>query len=168
MARKLLLIAFLVTLPVVSAFAQQKPDFSGNWKMNVAKSDFGLLPPATGRTDVITHKEPSLTDDVTVESDQGKQQYTAKYTTDGKEVTNQIGPREVKATMKWDGNALIVNSHFDYNGAEVSAQGAWTLSADGKTLNVNWHFTSPMGETDQKLVYEKQESVPAAAPAKTP
>lgn len=168
MTRRLLLIAFLITLPVVSAFAQQKPDFSGTWKMNVAKSDFGALPALSGRTDVITHKEPSLTDDVTVESEQGKQQYTAKYTTDGKEVTNQIGEREVKATMKWDGNVLVISSHFDYSGAQVSAQGTWALSADGKTLNVNLHYTSPMGETEQKLVYEKQETAPAATPAKTP
>jgi hypothetical protein len=168
MTRRLLLIAFLITLPVVSAFAQQKPDFSGTWKMNVAKSDFGALPAFSGRIDVITHKDPSLTDDVTVENDEGKLQYTAKYTTDGKEVTNQIGEREVKATMKWDGNVLAVNSHFALSGAEVSAQGTWAVSADGKTLNVNWHFTSPMGETDQKLVYDKQESTPAAAPAKTP
>jgi len=30
------------------------------------------------------------------------------------------------------------------------------LSADGKTLTVNNHLESPMGEADQKLTYEKQ------------
>ena len=174
MIRKLLSIAFLVALPAVSAFAQPKPDsqpkpdFSGTWKMNVAKSDFGALPGPSSRTDVITHKEPSLTDDVTAEGAQGKQQYTVKYTTDAKEVTNQMGPREVKSTMKWEGNNLVINSKFSYNDSEVTAQSNWALSADGKTLTINVHYASPMGETDQKIVYEKQESAPVAAPAATP
>jgi len=168
MIRKLLLIAFLVALPAASAFAQQKPDFSGTWKLNVAKSDFGALPGPASRTDVITHKEPSLTNDVTAEGAGGKQQYTVKYTTDGKEVTNQMGPREVKSTMKWEGSNLVISSKFMYNDSEVNAQSTWTLSGDGKTLTISTHYASSMGETDQKAVLEKQESVPAAAPAKTP
>ena len=168
MIRKLVSIVFLVALPLALAFAQQKPDFSGTWKMNVEKSEFGALPGPTSRTDVITHKEPSLTDDVTAEGARGKQQYTAKYTTDGKEVTNQIGPREVKSTIKWEGNSLVLSSKTSFNGAEMNAQSTWVLSADGKTLTISTHYVSAMGETDQKIIYEKQETAPAAAPAKTP
>lgn len=168
MTRKLLLIVFLIALPVVSAFAQQKPDFSGTWKLNVAKTDFGALPGPDSRTDVITHKDPSLTDDVTAEGSQGKQQYTVKYTTDGKDVTNQIGPLEIKSTLKWEGNNLVVSSKFAYNEADVNAQATWALSADGKTITISVHFASTLGETDQKIILEKQESAPAAAPAKTP
>lgn len=168
MIRKLLSIAFLIALPAVSAFAQQKPDFSGTWKLNVAKSDFGALPGPDSRTDVITHKDPALTDDVTSESAQGKQQYTVKYTTDGKEATNQIGPLEIKSILKWEGSNLVVSSKFAFNGGDVNAQASWSLSADGKTITINVHFASTMGETDQKIILEKQESAPAAAPAKTP
>ena len=163
MIRKLLSIAFLIALPAAAALAQQKPDFSGTWKLNVAKSDFGVLGGPDSRTDVITHKEPSLTDDVTAEGSQGKQQYTVKYTTDGKEATNQVGPREIKSTLKWDGSILIINSKFTFNDADVLGEARWSLSADGKTLTINGHFTSSLGELDQKIVLEKQE-----APAKTP
>ena len=166
MIRKLLLLTFLIALPVVSAFAQQKPDFTGTWKLNVAKSDFGMLGGPDSRTDVITHKEPSVTNNVTAEGAQGKQQFTLKYTTDGKEATNQMGPREIKSTLKWEGSNLIITSKFNYNDSEVNAQTTWALSADGKTLTANTHYASSMGETDQKLVFEKQESVPA--PAKAP
>jgi hypothetical protein len=84
MIRKILLLTFLVALPLTTAFAQQKPDFSGTWKLNVAKSDFGALPGPESRTDVITHKDPSLSNSVTAEGAQGKQQYTVNYTTDGR------------------------------------------------------------------------------------
>jgi hypothetical protein len=168
MIRKLLSIAFLIALPAAAAFAQQKPDFSGTWKLNVAKSDFGILGGPDSRTDVITHKEPSLTYDVTSEGAQGKQQYTVKYTTDGKEATNQIGGLEIKSTLKWEGSNLVVSSKFVYNNADVIGQATWALSADGKTLTINVHYTSSLGDADQKVTLEKQESAPPAAPAKTP
>jgi hypothetical protein len=163
MIRKLLAITFLIALPLVSAFAQ-KPDFSGTWKLNVAKTDFGVLPGPTSRTDVITHKDPSLSDSVTAEGAQGKQEYTVSYTTDGKEAVNKIGPREIKSTLKWAGSNLVISSKFLYNDAEVTSEATWALSPDGKTMTVNAHFTSTMGEADQKFVYEKQEG--GATPAK--
>ena len=166
MIRKLIFLTVLVAFATVTGLAQQKPDFSGTWKLNVAKSDFGPLPPPESRTDVITHKEPSITDEVSAAGAQGKQQYTAKYTTDGKEVTNQIATREVKSILKWKGSNLVINSTLVYEGSDVKGVGTWSLSADGKTLTISAHYTSAMGEADQKLIFEKQES--AAAPAKTP
>jgi len=166
MIRKLISITILIALPLVSALVQQKPDFSGTWKLNVAKSDFGPLPGPDSRTDVITHKEPSLSNSVTAEGAQGKQQYTVSYTTDGKEAVNHIGPREVKSTLKWAGSDLKVNSKFVYNDAEVTSESTWSLSSDGKTLTIKAHFTSPMGEADQTYVFEKQEGGSASAPPK--
>ena len=165
MLRKLLSITFLLAVTLITVVAQQKPDFSGTWKLNVAKSEFGMLPGPTSRTDVITHKDPSLSDSVTLENAEGKQQYVANYTTDGKEAVNKIGPREIKSTLKWVGSNLAVSSKLVYNDADVTGESTWALSADGKTLTISVHYTSPMGETDQKLVFEKQESG-AAAPAK--
>ncbi len=166
MIRKLVSITILIALPLVSLLAQQKPDFSGTWKLNVAKSDFGPLPGPESRTDVVTHKEPSLSNNVTAEGAQGKQQYTVNYTTDGKEAVNNIGPREVKSTLKWDGSNLKITSKFLFNDSPVTGEATWTLSPDGKTLTINGHFSSSMGEADQKLVFEKQEGGAAPTPAK--
>lgn len=166
MIRKLLSLTILLALPLVSSLAQQKPDFSGTWKLNVAKSEFGQFPGPVSRTDVITHKEPSLSNNVTAEGAQGKQQYTVSYTTDGKEALNKIGPREVKSTLKWVGSNLVISSKFNYNDMDVNSEATWSLSADGKTLTISAHFVSSMGEADQKFVFEKQEGGAAAAPAK--
>src|SRR5436190_4924008 len=120
MIRKLLSITFLLALPLLSVVAQQKPDFSGTWKLNVAKSDFGVLGGPTSRTDVITHKDPSLSDNVTADGAQGKSEYTANYTTDEKEALNKIGGRDVKSTVKWAGNNLTFNSKLVYEGSDVT------------------------------------------------
>ncbi len=166
MIRKLLSITFLIALPVASAFAQQKPNVTGTWKLNVAKSDFGALPGPESRTDVITHKDPALSNSVSVVGAQGKQEYTLNYTTDGKEALNKIGERELRSTLKWVGNDLAVSVKTTYNGADVTAEGTWVLAPDGKTLTISVHYASAMGETDQKLIFEKQETVPQ--PTKAP
>jgi len=157
-----------MALLAITCLAQQKPDFSGTWKLNVAKSDFGNFPSPTSRTDVIVHKEPSLTVNVSAEGPQGKFEYVANYSTDGKETTNKVRDRDAKSTAKWDGNNLQVHSIFNLNDTEVTAVANWTLNPDGKTLNINVHFSSSMGEGDQKLVFEKQDSGATVAPAKKP
>jgi hypothetical protein len=166
MIRKTALVTCLVLLPLVSVFAQQKTDYSGTWKLNVAKSDFGVLGGPTSRTDVITHKDPSLSDSVTAEGAQGKQQFVASYTTDGKEAVNKIGEREIKSTLKWVGSDLVISSKLVYNDMPVTGEATWALSPDGKTLTINAHFTSSMGDADQKFVFEKQEDVAPSTPAK--
>jgi len=164
MIHRLLSITFLIALSVVGVCAQQKTDFSGTWKLNVAKSDFGMLGGPTSRTDVITHKDPSLSNSVTAEGAQGKQQYTVSYTTDGKEAANKMGDREIKSVLKWAGSNLVISSKFVYNDMDVTGESTWVLSPDGKTLTISAHFTSAMGDADQKFVFEKQDA--AAPPAK--
>ena len=171
MLRKIFITVSIALLTACAGFAQSKPDFSGTWKLNVEKSDFGPLPAPTSRLDVIQHADPSLKDTVTAEGAQGKQNYTASYTTDGKEVTNKMGPREMKSIVTWDAATLVMNSKANFNDNEVTIKSVWSLSADGKTLTQNVHFVSPMGEADQKQIFEKQDgsaataSVAPAAPA---
>ena len=43
-----------------SAMAAGKPDFSGEWKLNIDKSNFGPIPPPTSLTQTVDHKDPAL------------------------------------------------------------------------------------------------------------
>jgi hypothetical protein len=160
-------VAFVAS--VASLAAQSKPNFTGTWKLNVAKSDFGVLPPSNGRTDVIDHQEPNLKDNVSDDGAQGQQNYTLSMTTDGKEAINNPGGLDMKSTAAWAANNLVVNAKLQFQGSDVSIKTTWALSDDGKTLTENVHLESPMGETDQKMIFEKQEGgasvVAAAKPA---
>jgi hypothetical protein len=163
MIRRVIAPALLAASLLASAYAQQKPNFTGTWKLNVAKSDFGMVPGPDSRTDVITHNEPSITDKVSADTAQGKQDFTAAYTTDGKEAVNKRGPVEAKSILHWDGSKLVVDSKLNVNDQDITAKAIWALSADGKTLTQNVHLAAAMGETDQTLIFEKQDG--AAAPA---
>jgi hypothetical protein len=167
MRSKAILTIVGVIVSVTSLAAQSKPNFTGTWKLNVAKSDFGVLPPSNGRTDVIDHQEPNLKDSVSDDGAQGQQNYTLVMTTDGKEAINKPGGLDMKSTAAWDAANLVVNAKLQFQGSDVSIKTTWGLSEDGKTLTENVHLESPMGETDQKLVYEKQEGAAIAAGMKS-
>ena len=47
---------------------------------------------------------------------------TVKYSTDGKETTNEMMGAPTKSTAKWDGNALLVVTKADFQGNEITQQ----------------------------------------------
>jgi hypothetical protein len=149
-------ITILAVLLGAAAFAQSQPNFSGTWKVNLGKSDYGMLPPPESRMDVIEHSGDTMKDKVSAVNQQGKQDYLLNFKTDGSETVNKIADREMKITAKWDGAALAVTMKLNLQGQDIDIQSKWTLSADGSTLTQNVHLASAMGETDQKVVYEKQ------------
>ena len=148
--------AFLI-MALALVQAQAKSDFSGTWKLNTGKSDFGAMPPPDTMTQKITHQDPSLKASVASTGGMnGDMSYDMSYTTDGKECVNKVGESEFKSTLKWDGDDLVVDTKGSFGGNEFTAKGRWTLSGDGKILTVTQHFTSAMGEGDIKEVFEKQ------------
>jgi hypothetical protein len=165
MFRQFILATSILGALAASAAAQSKPNFSGTWTLNVSKSDFGLIPGPSSRIDIIEHNDPALKDNVTQDGPQGNQSFALSYTTDGKEASNQQGPLTVKSTLAWQGADLVVNSKANFNDNDITLKGVWSLSADGKTLTQKVHFASPMGETDQMLVFEKGAAGAAVATA---
>jgi hypothetical protein len=151
--------------PIVSAFllvaalagtaaAAEKPNFSGEWKMNAAKTNFGPLPPPTSIVRKVTHTEPSLIIVEEQQGDLGTQNTTRKYTTDGKETSFEANGAEVKGSAVWDGNVIVVTSSVDAVGLKFIDR--MTLSDDGRTLTSVVHVASPQGELDITIVFDKQ------------
>lgn len=136
--------------------AEAKPNFSGDWKLNIEKSNFGPIPPPDSLTQKITHEDPSLK--IAVEQKggpQGDMNYQATYSTDGKETTNTVGPMEAKSTAKWEGDTLAVDTKINTGGADIVIKGKWSVSADGKVLTNAAHIVTPQGELDVTYVLEK-------------
>jgi hypothetical protein len=149
----------IVTLAFVAtsvAFAAT-PNLTADWKLNTSKSDFGQFPAPSSMTQKVTHAEPKLTVDVKQTSDRGEVNFTASYTTDGKECTNKgFGGSDVKSVVKWDGETLNIETKGTFGDNAFTMKDKWTLSADGKVLTILRHFSSSMGEMDQKMTFDKQ------------
>lgn len=146
----------LALFAAAAAFAAT-PDLSGDWKLNTSKSEFGQFPAPSSLTQKIEHAEPKLKVDTKMSSDMGDVAFTANYTTDGKECTNQgFGGSESKSIVKWDGDALLIETKGTFGDNAYTMKDKWTLSDSGKLLTIQRHYSSSMGELDQKLVMEKQ------------
>ena len=129
-----LLAALLAFVVVTAGQPATKPDFSGEWKFNAAKSNFGALPPPSVMNRSISHKEPALTIVEEQQSTMGDQKTTRKYVTDGSEISFEVQGMSVPRTASWQERALVFVSRVDAAGLTITDR--MTLSVDGKTLDV--------------------------------
>lgn len=145
------ILAFLIAL---GGQPSAKPDFSGDWKMVPAKSDFGVMPAPAAVRRAITHAEPSLTIVEQQKSDFGDMNATRKYMTDGTPTTFTSQGAEVKTSAKWDDKTMVVVSSVDAVGLTFNDR--MSLSPDGTMLISQVHISSPQGELDIMMAFEKQ------------
>jgi len=154
MNRVVLAMLAAVALAAHEAPAQSKPNFSGSWKMNAARSDFGLVPAPASIARKITHAEPSLAIVEDQDAGFGVQNVTRVYTTDGRGSSFTSQGAEVKGTAVWEGNDLVVTSEVAV--ALLKYIDRMSLSADGKTMTSAIKLTSPDGAIHMKVIFEKQ------------
>jgi hypothetical protein len=151
--KSVLILAALATFAV----AADKPNFSGDWTLNAAKSNFGPLPAPATFMRKVTHAEPSITiEDTQTGTPAGDQHDTHTYTTDGKEVSFQSNGADVRSTITWDGDALLINSKASVQGTDILIKDKITLSDEGKTMTDTIHIGAPQGELDMSIVFDKQ------------
>jgi hypothetical protein len=157
----------LTGLLAASLPAADKPNFSGTWKLNTSKSDWGMAAAMAPEKmeQVITHDDPTLKVKTTQTGAQGTNTTESAYTTDGKDSINMLGGQEAKTVATWDGSKLVMKSKRQMQGMDISITGNWTLSADGKTLTIVNSISAPQGEFDIKMVLEKADGGAAAVAA---
>lgn len=154
MSRRLYSSFLLIAL---AACAGDTPNFSGEWKMNAAKSDFGAMPAPDVITRSIKHHDPSLEIKTYQKGARGEVTSELKYTTDGKPASNTVQGREAKGTARWEAGTLVIESWLQVQSVEIKSTEVWALSDSGKTLTIRNHVSIPQqGEFDTKLVLEKQ------------
>lgn len=149
-----------------------KPDLSGTWTLNLAKSDYDQVPPPQDETIVFSHNGSTYSIATTSDNERGKEVYTLPFTTDGTETPTPKGIFADTATLQylstkgeWQGAALVLTQKIIYQGGAGSLKSTFTLSADGKILTRMMHISVDQGDFDTTSVYEKQ---PVAAGASNP
>lgn len=156
--------AFLVVLfcmPLCQA--QDEPNLSGIWKLNLAKSDYGDMQGPNTRTDTIEQNGANIRESVSAEGRNKVQQYTLAFTTDGKEVVYakgselQMGIVALQAiSALWQGSSLEVLEKLRFQDSDLMAKNIYELSKDGLTLTIR---TSLNGEGEiMKMVFDKVPS----------
>jgi len=138
-------------------WAADKPNFTGTWKLNTSKSDFGPAPGPDSLTREVKHDDPNIQIKTTQSGPQGSAVTEAKWTTDGKESVNSTPRGEVKGSMKWDGDTLVHQYKVNTTQAgEIAIEDRWKLAEEGKVMDVKSKISGGFGEFERKMVLEKQ------------
>jgi hypothetical protein len=144
-----LLVLLLLAAQVTGG--SSKPDLSGQWVINAAESDFGLIPPPQCRGLTLTHREPELTSEETRPAGEPCG-LTLRYTTDGTPITYTANDATQTARMTWNGNILVIDRRSD-DGVMMRIEAM--LSADGRKLTREFSVDSPQGSTSWTYVYDR-------------
>jgi len=140
-------------------------DFSGTWVLDKDRSFSN--PAGLDQTLVVTQTGDQLKVDVRLVTAQGGERtLTETYVLDGKETDfTPVGAQEGtkgkrKASWLPDHRGILVDDEI----TSTTPQGStvqkvarkWTLSADGKTLTVDYYFDNQQGSFEAKRVFAKK------------
>jgi hypothetical protein len=143
-----------VLLLAGTASAADKPNFTGTWKMNAAKSSFGGGPAPDSIDRTISHADPLLQ----IEEEQlgpgGVQKTSRRYTTDGKAMSFESQGAQVESSAVWQANTLIVVSKVTAIGVQFTDR--MTLSQDGNTLTSAVRIDTAQGGVDVTVVFDRK------------
>src|SRR5947199_181114 len=116
----------VIVAMATAAMAAEKPNFSGTWKINLKKSDFGPVPPDPALVRTVSHKGSALS----IEDRGGSSAYTWKYVTDGMLLKSQTNGLDVQSVAGWEGNriAFAAKAGGEF---EFAFYGRMSLSSDG-------------------------------------
>jgi type IV secretion system protein VirB10 len=153
-AKGLLTFVFLVT--TLSA-ADPDRDFSGKWTLDTGSSRVqGLDIPA----------EPVLT--IVQQETAIHCSTNASYALDGKETRYRVGGSTYSSAVKWEGNALLINTLVT-GPRDYTVMDRWKLSRDHATLTITRQVMHGTLETEGVLVYRGEgwqtQAVPPPAEA---
>ena len=112
-----------------------RPDFSGVWEWNSAKSATrGPMPERMVVT--IEHREPQLVQHVVTTGADGSERSQTFHIDTGGETTNSAGGATLRTRSRWEGAELVIESWLPTPQREFHFKDHWSLSEDGRTLTM--------------------------------
>jgi hypothetical protein len=143
-----LFLGLSILVSSVALVAQNHPNFTGTWKLNVAKSEMGATQ-VTELTVEVDHQDPVLKYVARGKADGQPFEETESVTTDGKPSRDSHG---VNVEANWDGPNLVIAGTADDKSMVYLVR--LSLSKDGKTITRA--FTYKDDPEQRHEIYEKQ------------
>jgi hypothetical protein len=133
-------------------YSQAKPNFTGNWKLNLEKSNFGEGGGPESLTVAIEHKNDVFKYIAEGEANGQSFREEVELPIDGKD---HPGPNGTSMMMQWEGSAIAFALKND--AGDVIQHGTIELSADGKTTTRSVLQKGDDGSENKRVeVYDKQ------------
>lgn len=154
MNRLTFLFSLLTLLSSSSFLYAAKPNFSGEWKVDAAKSDFGDMPAPSALTMQVVHEEPKLAvKQYQSGGPMGEMTADLTYSNDGSETKNKVRGNDLSSTSKWAGDSLKIVTKI----GPITVTETWKLSGGGRSLDILREMSSDQGTSTMKLVFTKSD-----------
>jgi hypothetical protein len=159
MKRVLLLAATMAVIIPFAARAQGKPDFSGTWTLDTAKSDPAPAGRGGGGGGAATLTIKQTANELSVQSEGRQGPQTMTYKLDGSESKNEQmgrgGAQTIVSKAKWDGASLVIDTTREIQGMSITTHEVRKLDNGGKEMKVESTTQTPQGEIKRNVVYTK-------------
>jgi hypothetical protein len=164
MTRNILLISVAICISSVFALAVTKPNFSGTWNMDRARS-FGL-PPDMNQTLTITQKDDRIEVETRLIQPNNERTVKDTYVLDGKEYdfTPQVAPNQPPATGKRTSMWLpgdrgiqvtdVTTAETPKGPVKTQIVRKWTISGQGE-LVIDMYVDNPNVSYEAKRIFIK-------------
>jgi hypothetical protein len=148
LTKLILFLSMIFAAAVLSA--ESKPNFTGTWKLNLAKSDMGGAP-VEALTVEVDHHDPVFK--YTAKGSASGQAFeeTESLTTDGKPGQDSKG---ATVTTRWEGESLV--SEAIGGDGNVMYVTRLSMSEDGKTVKRVFERKSADDPQTRRETYDKQ------------
>jgi hypothetical protein len=139
-------VAPVFLLGAMTVMAQQKPDFSGEWKLNLQASTLSPIVAPVAQSGVlrIEHHEPKFTAHQTIVLDGKPFESNFELLSDGREVVADAGGRRIGSTLRWDGDALVFTSRIDGPGVQMTSRFDMTFRTADTAFERRNRFAAPI------------------------
>lgn len=151
------LTVFFVLFGAMTAVSPQKPDFSGEWKLNRQAST--LSPGAdTAQSGVlrIEHHEPRFIGNQTIVLNGKPVESKFDLLSDGREVaTTDDRGRQIVSSLRWDADALVASWRIQGAGNQLTISFRYELQDGGRRLRATEQLRGAGRDQDNVWVFER-------------
>jgi hypothetical protein len=134
--------------------AGEPPDISGTWTVDAGKSDFGPMP---APSDLVLRIAVDGEDFLVHQSGGGQDDLELRFSTSGKEVTNEVPGASLVGIHRWEGEVIVGELRVATDdGTTMTFKDQISCSPDGKVMTMKRDISGPMGDSQITIVMNKQ------------
>jgi hypothetical protein len=134
-------IVFGTVALAVYLISQGRPDFSGSWTIDPARSHFGPIKPPNVFERTIKQSPNEVQSFTHQAGEQGESHTNVKFSLDGRENVISLHGDEARVTAKWIMSNLIVETKRKNSEGDIVSTETWSLEEGGKALLIQAKLT---------------------------